>query len=124
MKSLHPSQDHDNADLVAEVRALAERVLTTIRLLEPSGYRNIWESPLRVDNYAKGFHVMAAEFRLTCDTSGWVAVADTGGKRTFTVFTAWLGNGPLEFSWDQHVCRNFLAAALDRVLVLEDLASL
>ncbi len=94
-----------------EVRALCNRVLAAIKLLSPIAYHSK--------------HVWVEEFQLTCTAAGWTFVNDERGSQVTRVFTAWRDSYvPMRFSWDPVVCREVLVPALDRLMVLDDLASL
>lgn len=117
----HPSTDPDNADLVLEVETLATRALAAIKLLDPAYYRNTWEVG---DQPIGELAVRVGDFSLRCSAGRTITVTDVSeGSRPFPILTVYLG-GPLEFSWEPFLCREFLAPALQRVLLLEDLASL
>ena len=117
----HPSELPDNADIVEEVRALAHRVLAAIKHLDPTRYHNIWEQG---GLHASREALVVGEFVLTCKPDRSVLVFDVSGPRHFPIFNAYLGDGPLDFAWDPYACRKFLVPALQRVLLLDDLASL
>ena len=116
---MHPADDPENADLVAEVRLVAERILAAVKLLNPRDYQVFWELKSTPDPYLPRAYATVGEFRISCSIDGWVT-ADLAGS---LVFAGWLGDGPLEYCWEPGPRLTALLDALQAVLVLEDLAA-
>lgn len=122
MSERHHSADDFYGEIAVsrEVSALAYRVLDAIRLLSPEVFLYVWEH----GSVTTAPCPIVGDYLLACTAERWVIVTDVSSSKRYQVFNAYLGARAFEFSWDPHVCRNFLVPALQRALLLEDLASL
>jgi len=111
------------AGLADEVQLIADRVLAAIKLLDPVAYHKIRRTTSSVV-------VVTGDFRLMATDVGDIVVTDINrGGPWADVFHILLDPttgrvGERAVYWDAQVCREFVVPALDRVLVLEDLASI
>lgn len=97
---------------------LVERCIQCMNLKQPEALKMIWSTERPAGWHSCFFY--SGDFKFIYDTDHTLVIRDVSGERKFSV--AAINLDTWEFSWDEHVIKNFVEPEIQRVLVLDDLA--